>query len=264
MKDIKKIFVDLLIMLRVLGLKNFFKYILFSILSIPEILNKKSFQCVDLKMGSGPFKINFKKNISFNVMGFGIFSGIREIFLRDVYLKRGLLQIKDHDIVVDLGANIGNFSNLALAHGPNIKVIAIEPSKALNQNFIDSLNLNTSFLNRVTLINSFFGLKVDCLFSKIENDPNYSDAKFISEYDLLAKIGVNRIDFLKCDIEGGEFYFLQKESILLSITKSIAIEIHSFAGDVNKLIDLIRSHNFNIINIDFYRDGSCILIGKKD
>lgn len=264
MKNIKKFISDLVAINKVLGPLFLIKFILKTLSSFSTIIKYKSLQVVDLKMGSGPFNIKYNQNVSFWIQGNGIFSGIREMFLRDVYFKKGLLKIKDNDIVVDLGANIGNFSNLALAHGPNVKVFAVEPSKTLNKHFIQSLSLNNGFLNRFTLISAFFGSKIESILNKVKGDPDYTNIEFISEIELLNKIGVHKIDFLKCDIEGGEFFLIEKESILLDITKSIAIEVHAFAGDVYNFINEIELRNFKIIDLDFYKDGSCIILAQKE
>lgn len=195
--------------------------------------------------------------------GRGAVSGIREMYVRDTYLRHGLLQIADGDVVVDLGANMGNFTNLALAHGPNVKVVAVEPSLAMNKSFVNSVNLNLGFIERTTLIRVFLGKPNKKIVGLIGDDPNYTDVPWIDEPELIARAGLGRIDFLKCDIEGGEFALLGKNSKLLSMAKSIAAEVHAFAGDVPAFLQILRDRGFAILDEQWAPDGSCTVLAKR-
>lgn len=86
-------------------------------------------------MGSGPF------NVGGAILGSAddpgqdvsvVFSGIREVWVRNVYLRPvdprhagprhvdpgGVLSIPEQGVIVDLGANRGTFTALALARSP--------------------------------------------------------------------------------------------------------------------------------------------------
>jgi FkbM family methyltransferase len=49
--------------------------------------------------------------------------------------------------VVDLGGNMGNFTNMALAHGQNIHVSTVEPNPRLIQRLHLSIGLNAGHLD---------------------------------------------------------------------------------------------------------------------
>lgn len=102
-----------------------------------------------------------KYGSEFKVLGSEAFSGIREMYARDVYLRGVLLNIEPGDIVVDLGANMGNFTCIALAADPTTHVIAIEPSRTMNKRFMESVGLNEGFLPRTRLVHAFIGAAGD-------------------------------------------------------------------------------------------------------
>jgi len=214
-------------------------------------------------MGVGPFKVQLRRyGALFRVSGNGAFSGIREMYVRDTYLHNGTLRMQNGDCVVDLGANIGNFTNLALAHGSDVRVVAVEPSSGLNSTFRNSVGLNAGFLERVTLISAFVG-SMGVTQELLKNDGNYASARWMSEDDLIVAGKLEKIDFLKCDIEGGEFSLLGPQSKLLSMTKSLAIEVHHFAGNVDDFIDMLKGCGFSILALKRDPDGTATVLAER-
>ena len=74
----------------------------------------KNLQPADRALGIGPYHVR-RGNAIATLKCNNVISAIREIWVRDVYLKNDFLKIPDEGIVVDLGANVGNFSVLALS-----------------------------------------------------------------------------------------------------------------------------------------------------
>jgi FkbM family methyltransferase len=221
-------------------------------------------QAVDRALGSGPFLITHEAcRKRFTVEGDGIVSGIREMYARDCYLKGRTNLIRDGDVVVDLGANVGNFSNLALAHGEAVRVVAIEPSRLMNERFTRSVGGNAGFLERVVLIRGFLGeanAKQVKLLAEVEE---YRSAPWLSESDFFSKAGIDRIDFLKCDIEGGEFAVLSPTSRFLDLATTVAVEIHAFAGPVDAVVNNLTSNGLAVLSRDDYPDGSCVVLASR-
>jgi FkbM family methyltransferase len=185
------------------------------------------------------------------------------MYVRDSYLGGGLLRVQDGDTVVDLGANMGNFANLALSSGNTVRVVAVEPSLAMNTSFRRSVGLNSGYMPRVNLIRAFLvGIPqtVQCV---IAQDVNYHGAPRMSEADLIKEGHLTKVDFLKCDIEGGEFQLLTADSKLLAMTQSIAIEVHAFAGDVHEFIERLRRCGFGIVAAKYDPDGTATVLGKR-
>ena len=133
---VRKICTDFLGLMRVCGLAIAVQWIFALAFRVRTILKTRNLQVVDRALGAGPFAIKYPTATSrFVVFGEGVLSGVREMYVRDCYLRGGILAIRNGDNVVDLGANIGNFTNLALAHGDAVKVVAVEPNIAFNNMF---------------------------------------------------------------------------------------------------------------------------------
>ena len=106
------------------------------------------------------------------------------------------------DIVVDCGASIGIFTRYALSRGAG-KVVSVEA----DTNVYEYLVKNTEGHNAVALHGTVGG---DWTIESI-----------------MSAGGLNRIDFLKIDIEGWEFDLLSKISDeTLSKVRKISMEVH--------------------------------------
>jgi len=125
------------------------------------------------------------------------------------------------------------------------------------------LRLNPRHIERARLMRGFVGGVVDRQKAVMDPDPNYFGAPWLTEDQLITQCGLEHVDFLKCDIEGGEFALLGGQSRLLAMTRSLAMEIHAFAGDVDWLIGKLISQGFQIISRDDAPDGSCVILAKR-
>jgi len=233
-------------------------------LNLAKILHERNLQPADRGMGIGPFEVRvrpYKRH--FKVAGPQVFSGIREMYARDVYLHGGVLGIEPGDVVVDLGANMGNFTCLALAADPDTRVVAVEPSRSLNDVFALSVGLNPGYLPRVRLIRAFVGEQGEKQYrARVCEAEDYGGAPFLTEEDLLGAVGP-RVDFLKCDIEGSEFGLLKPGSLLLSVTRKLACEVHAFAGDVTGFVKAIRQSGFEILHLQRDEDGTSTFLARR-
>ncbi len=139
-------------------------------------------------------------------------------------------QIKDGDVVVDIGASTGIISYLALENfgkkTPD-QIIMVEPCPShieiIKENFKNIKNW-TLVEKAVSNVNGPYQLKW-------ENNPvvqSITFKKLISDYDL------DFIDFLKIDIEGDEYHIFTEENLdyLNNNTGIIVAEFHLW--EVNK------------------------------
>ena len=211
-------------------------------------------------MGDGPFPVA-RGTARAELRGPQVFSGVREIWVRDVYLKDDFLQISRGALVVDFGANVGNFTNLALAQHKDVRIVAIEPSLSLSQSLQASVNGN-GWLARVAVKRAFVGTSTTVQASVAAN-PDYSGAPFLTEEQFLDEFKIDHVDFLKCDIEGSEFFLLEPKSRLLSITRNLAIEIHAWGGSVARFLDHLRSVGFEIGPVTYESEGTCIALCRR-
>lgn len=129
----------------------------------------------------------------------------------DCILKKG-------DIIVDLGANVGFFTNRSSELAS--KVIAIDGSpeaySCLVENCKDLQNvqtLNASILSENSKQSHLWSFKGNPLRMTLE--------------EMMEIFNIKKIDFLKCDIEGGEYeLFKNLSEETLSKIDRIAIETH--------------------------------------
>jgi FkbM family methyltransferase len=228
--------------------------------SVGTILKTKNLQPADLAMGNGPFHVR-RSQAGAMLTGTQVFSGIREIWVRDVYLKNDFLTFPQNALVVDLGANLGVFTTMALAQSPNVRVIAVEASKQLLESLQRSVAAN-GWSDRLVATRAFIGKFTRTQESALKQGSDYADAPILSEAELIAHNGISKIDFLKCDIEGSEFFMLEPESRLLAMTDRLAIELHGWGGDIELFLRTLKQTGFEIGHIEWAGD-CCIALCRR-
>ncbi|MDW7776908.1 MAG: FkbM family methyltransferase [Methanosarcinales archaeon] len=126
------------------------------------------------------------------------------------------LDIKETDVVLDIGANIGAFSMIASKKAKH--VYAIEP--LFSDEIKDNISVNN--IKNITVIESGLGSLGGGQWLSYG-----SKSKLVSLLPLLKIIELcgGHIDFLKCDCEGGEWII--KPDDLIGIRR-IEAEIHCF------------------------------------
>lgn len=141
--------------------------------------------------------------------------------IEEVFSEYKFNDIRENDIVLDIGANVGGFS---LFVSKMVKhVYAVEP---ITTHILEE-NININNINNITVIDACLGkgiVEVNWM-STIKKIPG----KSLSE---LINMCGGKVDFLKCDCEGGEWCITQDE---LKNIRRIEMEVHN----------LDSSHNFN-------------------
>jgi FkbM family methyltransferase len=229
-------------LIRVCGPRVAIRWLALVLLNVRRILKAGNLQSVDAAMGQGPFRCT-RGSASALLVGPQVMSGIREIWCRDVYLGEDLA-IQDGDTVVDLGANMGNFTILALAHGPNVKVLAVEPDIRFNELLHTQLRLN-GWEGRCILISAFVGEPTQRVVATVHHGSAALPSS-VSEATILESVGQGEIAFMKCDVEGGEYALFSKNSQLLGRTRQSAFELHYRDGNKDELLDRLKHQGFKI------------------
>lgn len=144
---------------------------------------------------------------------------IKEIFTDNCYEK--FYQIKEGDIVVDIGASVGPFTYSILHKKPK-HVFCLEPSerefKTLVKNTIGypvtQINKGISYKNSI--------VESDMLFGGESEMEALTFKKFVNLF------GLEKIDFIKTDCEGGEYDIFTEENLdyLINNVSHIAGEWH--------------------------------------
>jgi hypothetical protein len=193
MRSLLIVFRDFVGLCRIAGIWVGLRWLAGIAITVPEILGRGNLSSADCNIGKQHFSIRLGRGVRLQIAGRDALSGTREMYVRGVYLGHGLLRIEDGDKIMDLGANMGNFTAMALAHGPNVKVVAVEPSTTMNQAFRDSVGLNPGFLQRTKLVRAVLGATSDT-HKAITSSDAYSGAPWIAEDDRIAQAGFASID----------------------------------------------------------------------
>lgn len=147
----------------------------------------------------------------------------REIIHEQVY--RFWRDVKENDIVVDVGASVGPFICSVLDNKPK-RVYCIEPSQSL----LNTLKKNCSLYlsdnyDPLVYVNKGIIEKPEDdihIFGQNREFIGTTFSQFIQDYS------IDKIDFLKIDCEGGEYNIFNDDNIdfLLHNVKFIAMEVH--------------------------------------
>lgn len=156
----------------------------------------------------------------------------REIFFENVYCC--WRDVKEGDIVVDIGASVGPFVYSIINNNPQ-KIYCVEPSKKLIKTL--EKNFSNYFLpaesQLITTINKAIvseDSNLDHVHIFIGEHFHENDDKFegISFQELIHDYSIEKINFLKIDCEGGEYDIFREENMnfLLNQVEYIAMEVH--------------------------------------
>ena len=179
---------------------------------------------------------------------------IDEIFINKAYTPNPTFEIRSGDVVVDLGAHIGVFTVFAARHARGVKVYCYEP---LPENFeLLKANVRLNKLgDRVKMFQlavadkrSFSPLYIGDtgLASLNLQSGKHVVAKVIRLEDVAYNNNLDRIDFLKVDVEGAEYdIFRNVDKDVLRSVRRIAMECHSLRNAVN-LKNLLRNSGFTV------------------
>lgn len=176
-------------------------------------------------------------------------------------------QPKEGETVVDVGSNLGRYTMIASTRvGQTGKVVAIEPHpsnfKLLDRNIkLNSLRnvitLNYAAYSKTTILslylpNEELGTIHYSVFS--ENISNIKNSNILAVNaetldNLLRSTGIERVNWIKIDVEGAEFEVLKGACDVISKSEGIAIliELHGSPYVYNhKLTQLLQAYNFKI------------------
>jgi len=128
----------------------------------------------------------------------------QEIFVDKCYER--FFEVEENDIVLDIGASVGPFTYSILNKNPK-HVFCFEPSESEFKTLVsNTLGHPVTQINKgISNINSI--VMNDHLFGGEDQMESITFSKFIDLY------GIDKIDFLKTDCEGGEFDIFTLENL---------------------------------------------------
>jgi FkbM family methyltransferase len=206
---------------------------------------------------------DYSKTFSWENMNKGVQNGYHHMFNElhftyDQYTngciyERYGCKIEKNDVVVDIGANIGGFANVAFEKGAS-KVYCFEPSDLSFNCLIRNKPKNCEVFKMA--VSDHIGF--DVIFSPTKNDTMSATLLSIgSESNICPTITIDnlfennvfkKIDFLKIDVEGSEIKIINgiSDENLSNINK-ISIEIHSkytSTDDLEKMSNRMNEKGF--------------------
>ena len=167
-------------------------------------------------------------------------------------------KVQPGDVVVDLGACIGMMSADSLDKGAS-KVYMIEGNRNLLKAAIK--NVSEHIMNepnpKVYPINAIIGSS-DGVYTTPDDALSNEEIDHITFNELVDSYKIDKIDFLKADIEGAEYDVFTEDSLdyMLNNVKHMAIEIHTH-GNLDKFF------HFRNTFLKAFRDSKNHIIRSK-
>ena len=181
--------------------------------------------------------------------------------------------LKENIVCVDVGANIGYYSTLySKIVGRNGKVLAIEPSPVNFgylkenlelQNFDNYLVFNCASGDKECSVRFLMDKRANkCMIvqdeSESSNNPDIISVPVRKIDDIIDESKVERVDFLKMDVEGYEWFAIQGAlKTIRTFRPSIQIEIHfnKLGHEITqKILNILKNENYQIIYHDIRSD----------
>ena len=161
---------------------------------------------------------------------------LTHVWLIEEYKKENF-EIKQNDVVIDVGAHIGLFTIYASQFCTNGKIYSFEPVTENYQLLLDNIKLNN--LNYVTSFNQAISNSNDSIELFLNNDE--SGHSMFSKSSKSVKIDsislqtffdenqINHCNFLKLDCEGAEYEIIEKLPLkYFKMIEKMVIEYHMF------------------------------------
>jgi FkbM family methyltransferase len=189
---------------------------------------------------------------------------------------------KEGDTVIDIGAHIGRYTITSSKQvGKNGKVVAIEADpenfQLLKRNIALNKLTNVMPLNyavfsertKIKLYEQSASAKYNSIMlNRAAKTKNYVEVNADTLDNILKLNGVNRVNWIKIDVEGAEFEVLKGSTKTLSgENMSLLIEIHNIEdpSHYDNIVNFLRHDNYEITFEQRYEDSgeSHIIFHKK-
>lgn len=183
----------------------------------------------------------------------------KEIFIDDIYQK--FFKVEKDDIVFDVGASVGPFTHHVKKQNPK-KVYCFEPHEQLYKTLVKNvssenvvcINKCISFSDTEHTTTGLFNEDITDCFS----DQNKRTVPSIKFSTFIKENGIQKIDFLKSDCEGGEYDIFNQENFewIKRNVKKISGEWHLVTREQKDLFRKFRDTylkelpNHQIFSID--------------
>lgn len=179
----------------------------------------------------------------------------KEILIDRMYEQLPEFDVKNQNVIIDIGANIGLYSLLAAKSNRNCKVFSFEPNPDTYKRFEYNIRLNNieniyPYKLAVSDFNglSYFKKSKNTWVSKITDskDMETIEVDTITLDEIIKDNSIEIIDLLKIDVEGSELNVIKGSTNTIKIVKKIILEYHSKELQKNCL-DILDENGFRIV-----------------
>lgn len=177
---------------------------------------------------------------------------VNEAVMLDPYLGAGHVSLQENAIVVDLGANIGDFTVQVAKRCPLGIVVAVEPIEEHVRMIGIQLLLNG--LSNVRCRRLAVGAKEGAVDVTADGSASAvatvqttgtERVRMTSLQQLLCEEGIESVDILKMDCEGAEFDILVGAEEVLPRVKQLCLEFHCTGGWTPEVLaEWLRNRGF--------------------
>lgn len=198
-------------------------------------------------------KLRFRvldKNLTFDVDAINTTSGngyafLRELFVRQIYFRE-FRQLR-FDTCLDLGCNVGVVATcLRSLAGPEGRVYGVDPFTYPDSTFRVSAGRTPGItLEQRVLCGESIRHDAERLRALCE-PYNFDPSLAATVEEVMDAHHLDRIDFLKMDVEGAEFLIFRDSIRWLERVHNLAMEVHSSAGDPTEIVDRLRTAGFKV------------------
>lgn len=192
-------------------------------------------RCFALQQESGfPAQFTTRSGIRLQLNDWSELTTVWRVFLSNEYLVP-----EDAIHIIDAGANIGAFSLFQAARSPKISIVAVEPfpetfqrlKNAIEQNNrcqqIHPMHAAVTSQKGITKFDGRSDAHSYCRRIVAETDKDAIEVPTVSLADILDNMDWREVDYLKMDIEGGEYdALLNIDPKSLRRCKAIGLEYH--------------------------------------
>jgi len=177
--------------------------------------------------------------------------------------------LKENDVFVDIGANIGTYTLVASKIvGNKGTVIAFEPVHTVFERLVENARINdlqniiilwkVIYSNTGTMdifISKNDNLGMSGIFHHDNESGKIERAEAITLEDFFEETGINQVNMIKIDIEGAELYalhgmkkVLQKfhPSILMEISEDVLLNAPYNPRDIIKFMEKLQYRQYGI------------------
>ncbi len=159
---------------------------------------------------------------------------INEAAFLNPYLANGFVRLQADAVVVDVGANIGDFAIQAARMCPEGRVLAVEPVRSAGEMIARQARLN-GVANIAWICAALSSAEGDADAARSESPYARGAAalervRMMTLSRLMEEHGLDQIDLLKLDCEGAEWDILPAAEEVLPRVRQICMEFHCERG----------------------------------